>query len=112
MRIGSRDPKKLADFTAETRIPNGTFAEVAKWAEALVFSVRGSAAEDALRQAGPETFAGKLVIDTTNPLTEDPPQDGVLKSFTGPDDSLMERLQKAAPRSRFVKAFNSVARRR
>jgi 8-hydroxy-5-deazaflavin:NADPH oxidoreductase len=108
VRIGSRDPKKLADYTAETKIPNGTFADVAKWAEAVVFSVRGGAAEATLRQVGPDNLAGKLVIDTTNPATDDPPQDGVLKSFTGPNESLMERLQKVAPRARFVKAFNSV----
>jgi 8-hydroxy-5-deazaflavin:NADPH oxidoreductase len=108
VRIGSRDPKKLAGYTSETRIPSGTFAEVAAWAEALVLSVKGSAAEGALRQAGPENFSGKLVIDTTNPITDEPPQDGVLKYFTGPNESLMERLQRAAPRARFVKAFNSV----
>jgi predicted dinucleotide-binding enzyme len=34
--------------------------------------------------------------------------DGVLTFFTGPNDSLMERLQKAVPEARFVKAFNSV----
>ena len=108
VRIGSRDPKKLDAYSAETRIPNGTFAEVAKWGEALVLAVKGGAAEDALRQAGHENFAGKLVIDTTNPLSDDPPEDGVLHSFTGPNESLMERLQKAVPRARFVKAFNSV----
>ncbi len=108
VRIGSRDPKKLADFTSETRIPSGTFAEVAKWADAVVFAVRGGGAEAALRQVGPDDLAGKLVIDTTNPTTDDPPQDGVLRSFTGPNESLMERLQRIAPRARFVKAFNSV----
>jgi 8-hydroxy-5-deazaflavin:NADPH oxidoreductase len=106
--IGSRDPRKLADYTTETKIPSGTFAEVAAWAESLVLAVKGSAAEEALRQAGVQNFSGKLVIDTTNPTADDPPQDGVLKCFTGPNESLMERLQRAAPRARFVKAFNSV----
>jgi predicted dinucleotide-binding enzyme len=108
VRIGSRDPKKLSAYSTETKIPNGTFAEVAKWGDALVLAVLGSAAEDVLKLAGVEHFAGKLVIDTTNPTTDAPPQDGVLESFTGPNESLMERLQKAAPRARFVKAFNSV----
>jgi predicted dinucleotide-binding enzyme len=108
VRIGSRDPKKLTAYSAETKIPNGTFAEVAKWGDALVLAVLGSAAEDVLRQVGVEHLAGKLVIDTTNPTTAAPPQDGVLECFTGPNESLMERLQKAAPRARFVKAFNSV----
>jgi 8-hydroxy-5-deazaflavin:NADPH oxidoreductase len=108
VRIGSRDPQKLAAYTAETKIPNGTFADVAKWAEALVLAVKGSGAEDALRQAGLENLSGKLIIDATNPITDAPPRDGVLEYFTGPNESLMERLQKAVPRARFVKAFNSV----
>jgi predicted dinucleotide-binding enzyme len=32
----------------------------------------------------------------------------VLQFFTGHDDSLMEQLQKLAPETNFVKAFNSV----
>jgi ketol-acid reductoisomerase len=35
VRIGSRDPRKLTAYSAETKIPNGTFAEVAKWGDAL-----------------------------------------------------------------------------
>jgi predicted dinucleotide-binding enzyme len=53
-------------------------------------------------------LTGKIVIDTTNPIAEAPPVDGVLQYFTGPNESLMERLQQAAPGARFVKAFNSV----
>jgi hypothetical protein len=34
--------------------------------------------------------------------------DGVIKYFGRPNESLMERLQVAAPRARFVKAFNCV----
>ena len=52
--------------------------------------------------------AGKVVIDTTNPIADEPPEDGIVRYFTGPNDSLMERLQKAAPEARFVKAWNSV----
>jgi predicted dinucleotide-binding enzyme len=107
VRIGSRTPAKLATYSRETGIAAGTFAEVARWGEALVLSVKGSAAESVLRMVGREV-GGKLVIDTTNPLTEDPPEQGVLRSFTGPDESLMERLQQAYPAAHFVKAFNSV----
>ena len=107
VRIGSRTPAKLATYSKETGIAAGTFAEVARWGEALVLSVKGSAAESVLRMVGKEV-GGKLVIDTTNPLTEDPPEQGVLRSFTGPDESLMERLQQAYPAAHFVKAFNSV----
>src|SRR5215207_7204791 len=81
VRIGTRTPGKLADFSAETGIPEGTFASVAEWADALVLAVLGAAAEDALRQAGSQNLGGKLVVYTTNPLSHDPPEDGVLKVF-------------------------------
>ena len=48
------------------------------------------------------------MIDTTNPISKEPPDDGVLRYFTGPNESLMERLQTAYPEVGFVKAFNSV----
>jgi predicted dinucleotide-binding enzyme len=107
VRTGSRTPAKLATYSRETGVAAGTFAEVARWGEALVLSVKGSAAESVLGMVGKEV-SGKLIIDTTNPLTEDPPEQGVLRSFTGPNESLMERLQQAYPAAHFVKAFNSV----
>jgi predicted dinucleotide-binding enzyme len=108
VHIGSRSPEKLAAFASETGIPAGTFAEVAAWGEAVVLAVAGRVAEEAMRQAGADNVRGKVVVDTTNPIAEGPPVDGVLQFFTGPNDSLMERLQAAFPQARFVKAFNSV----
>jgi len=74
----------------------------------VVLAVKGTAALDALRAAGPEPLAGKCVIDTTNPIADAPPVHGVLKYFTSLDDSLMERLQREFPAARFVKAFSCV----
>jgi predicted dinucleotide-binding enzyme len=108
VRIASRSEGKLADFSRESGIAAGTFARVAAWAEVIVLAVKGTAAESALRQAGAENLRGKVIIDTTNPLADEPPVDGVLRVFTGPNESLMERLQAAFPDGRFVKAFNSV----
>jgi 8-hydroxy-5-deazaflavin:NADPH oxidoreductase len=108
VRIGSRTPAKLATFSKETGITAGTFGEVGRWGEALVLSVLGSAAESAIGLVGKEHVSGKLIIDTTNALSGDPPDQGVLRSFTGPNESLMERLQGAYPTAHFVKAFNSV----
>jgi predicted dinucleotide-binding enzyme len=107
-RIGSRDGSKLSAFTAETGIVSGTFAGVAAWADTIVLAVKGAVALDALAGAGAEHLAGKVVIDTTNPLAEAPPEDGVLRLFTGPNESLMERLQDTYPTARFVKAFSCV----
>ena len=108
VRIGTRSPGKLAKFSKSTGIRAGTFQEVAAWGEALVLAVLGKGALEALELAGAESLKGKLVIDTTNPISDEPPVDGVLKYFTGPNESLMERLQTAHPGARLVKAFNSV----
>jgi 8-hydroxy-5-deazaflavin:NADPH oxidoreductase len=107
---GSRDPQKLAAWKAAAKSGArvGTFAEAAAFGELVVLAVKGTAAEEAVRQCGPEVLAGKTVLDTTNPISEAPPVNGVLSFFTGPNDSLMERLQQLAPQARFVKAFSSV----
>jgi predicted dinucleotide-binding enzyme len=108
VRIGSRTPGKLAEFSATTGIQSGGFSDVAAWADSIVLAVSGHAAIEAINEAGPQNISGKLVIDVTNPLTHEPPVNGVLKLFTGPNESLMEKLQAAVPSARFVKAFNSV----
>ncbi len=108
VRIGSRTPVKLADFSSKSGIQASTFADVAAWADAVVLAVHGSAAEAALRLAGESNLRGKVVIDTTNPIADAPPVDGVIQYFTGPNESLMERLQAACPQARLVKAFSSV----
>jgi predicted dinucleotide-binding enzyme len=106
--IGSRTPAKLAEFAKTSGIATGSFADVAQWAEGLVLAVAGKAALQALEEAGKANLKGKLVIDVTNPIADQPPEDGVIRFFTGPNDSLMERLQKAFPEARFVKAFSCV----
>jgi predicted dinucleotide-binding enzyme len=108
VRIGSRSPAKLAEFSSSTQIAAATFDQVAGWADLLVLAVHGTAAEEALGLAGADRLRGKVVIDTTNPISDVPPVDGVLHFFTGPNSSLLEQLQAAFPQVRFVKAFNSV----
>lgn len=108
VRVGNRDIGKLGDFSKKSGIAVSSLAEASAWADLIVLAVLGRAAEAALHQTGEANLAGKIVIDTTNPIAEDPPQQGVLQFFTGPNDSLMERLQAAFLAARFVKAFNSV----
>jgi len=107
---GSREPAKLADWKkgAGPKAQTGTFAEAARWGSCVVLAVKGTAAEAAVEQAGPANLAGKTVIDTTNPLADAPPDNGVIRYFTDVNASLMERLQKKAPDARFVKAFSCV----
>jgi predicted dinucleotide-binding enzyme len=106
----SREPAKFDAWKSGAKgdALTGTFADAAKWGDVIVLAVKGSAAESALEQAGIAALANKLVIDTTNPIADAPPQNGVIVYFTNANESLMERLQKKAPQARFVKAFNSV----
>ena len=107
--LATRDATKLAEWqTKQSQRQIGSFADAAKFGEIVVLAVKGDAALDAVRLAGASTLAGKVVIDTTNPIAATPPLNGVLTYFTSLDDSLLERLQKAYAEIRFVKAFNSV----
>lgn len=108
--IGTRSPEKLSDWLAGAGkgVRAGSFSEAAKFGDAAVLAVKGGAAESALELAGKENLAGKIVIDATNPIADEPPENGVLRFFTNINDSLMERLQKKQPEARFVKAFSSV----
>jgi predicted dinucleotide-binding enzyme len=107
--VGSRTPEKLAEWTTENpKASTGTFAAAAEFGELIVLAVKGTAAAEALRLAGAQNLAGKPVADTTNPIEDVPPVKGVLRLFTGPNESLMERLQSEFPGAQLVKAFNSV----
>lgn len=106
---GSRDPGKLSGWKAAAgaNARTGTFAEAARFGELVVLAVKGGAA-GAVVDACAGALDGKVVIDSTNPIADAPPEKGVLRFFTGPNDSLMEQLQAKAPRARFVKAFSCV----
>jgi 8-hydroxy-5-deazaflavin:NADPH oxidoreductase len=107
--LGSGTPAKLADWAAQhpgARV--GSFADAAGFGDIAVLAVKGHAAADAVRAAGLQRLAGKAVIDTTNPIADAAPVAGVLQFFTGPGESLHERLQREFAQVKFVKAFNSV----
>jgi 8-hydroxy-5-deazaflavin:NADPH oxidoreductase len=107
--IGTRNPGKLEDWLDKN--PDGRLtspADAAASAEIIVLASKGTAAEEMLALAGTENLIGKVIIDATNPIAPAAPTNGVLHYFTTLEESLMERLQKAFPTARFVKAFNSV----
>jgi predicted dinucleotide-binding enzyme len=107
--LGTREVANLAAWAQQhPKARIGGFADSAAFGELVVLAVKGAAAKDALRLAGETNLAGKTVIDTTNPIADAPPDNGVLKFYTSLDDSQMERLQRDFPGARFVKAFNSV----
>lgn len=111
---GSRDPAKLGGWLEEAgaKASTGTFEETARFGDAVLLAVKGSAATSVLELCGVSNLDGKIVIDTTNPIADSPPVNGVLKFFTTLDESLMERLQARAPKARLVKAFSCVGNAR
>jgi predicted dinucleotide-binding enzyme len=103
VRIGNRKGSKVDEWDGQT----APYAEIAAESEVLVLSLKGTAAESVIESIK-DNITGKIVIDTTNPIANETPEDGVLNYFTNINESLMERLQDIAPEAHFVKAFNSV----
>src|SRR6476659_685416 len=93
--MGTREAGKLADWAkANPKGKVGSSPEAAKFGEVVVLAVKGTVAGEALKQAGKENLAGKVVIDANNPIADAPPTNGVLKFYTQMNESLMEKLQK------------------
>lgn len=108
--IGSRDPhsEKVTAWVQEQgeHASSGTFAETAAWGEILVLCTLWSGTENALQLADAANFAGKVVLDVTNPLVFAPNAPPALA--LGHTDSGGEQVQRWLPEAHVVKAFNIV----
>lgn len=107
--IGTEHPEKLDEWVEDLSGPVKIrgFLETAKFGETVVLAVKGTAAEK-ITGLVKDFLENKTMIDAVNPIKDEPPQNGILKFFTSLDESLMERLQRMAPKARFVKAFSCV----
>jgi predicted dinucleotide-binding enzyme len=110
VKMGSRNPAKaeIKAWLAKAgkKASAGTFAEAAAFGELAVFAIRWTGAESAISLAGRGNFAGKVVIDTTNPLQAKP--NALPWLAIAGDDSASEQVQRWLPKAKVVKAFNSV----
>jgi predicted dinucleotide-binding enzyme len=107
--MGSRDAANPTAITwAKKEGPRasfGNFANAAAFAEIVFNCTLGSKTLEALRQAGKENLAGKILIDTANPLdysTE------IWTLTVANTDSLGEQIQREFPKSRVVKSLNTM----
>jgi predicted dinucleotide-binding enzyme len=109
VKMGSRSAgnEKAAAWAkaAGSRASTGTFADAAAFGEIVVLATLGTANAEALKMAGAPNLAGKLLIDTTNPL--DFSSGGPQLAVTG-KDSGGEQVQRAVAAAHVVKAFNTV----
>ncbi len=110
VKMGSRNPAKaeIKAWLAKAgkKASAGTFAEAAAFGELAVLAIKWTGTENAISLAGPGNFAGKVVIDVTNPLALKP--NALPWLAVGGDDSASEQVQRWLPKAKVVKAFNSV----
>ena len=105
--IGTRDPYKLKGWqSSNQRVLIGSFAETAKHGDMIVNATNGAGTLNALSLAGEDHFAGKILVDVSNPLDF---SNGFPPSLTVfGTDSLAEQIQRAFPMTRVVKTLNTV----
>lgn len=106
--IGSREPSKLDDFVREANgsIRTGTFEQTAGFGELIVLATLFAGTKSAIELAGPANFAGKPVIDATNPLKF---EEGKLPALSTPaGTSAGEEIQRWLPQAKVVKALNTI----
>lgn len=84
----------------------GTFADAAGFGELLINATAGAASLQALKLAGAEQLAGKVLVDVANPLDTSRGMPPTLTVCN--DDSLGEQIQRALPDVKVVKALNTV----
>ena len=110
VKMGSRDAKnEKAQAWAQkagAKASVGTFADAAQFADVIAICTSWSGTQAALELAGAKNFAGKVVLDVTNPLKVEPGKPPSLA--LGHTDSGGEQVQRWLPNAKVVKVFNIV----
>jgi 8-hydroxy-5-deazaflavin:NADPH oxidoreductase len=82
------------------------FADAAAHGELVFNCTNGNASLEALRSAGEENLAGKVLVDVSNALEFSEGRPPIIGVSTA--DSLGEQIQREFPEARVVKALNTV----
>ncbi len=109
VRLGSRTAtnEKGATWVAQhgSRASQGTFADAASFGEIIFNCTSGTVSLEALRSAGADHLAGKVLVDVSNPLDFSrgmPPTLSVCNT-----DSVGEQIQRTFPDAKVVKTLNT-----
>ncbi|MDB5218032.1 MAG: oxidoreductase [Myxococcaceae bacterium] len=107
--MGSRDashPNAVAwAAAAGPSARHGTFAEAARGGEIIFNCTAGVASLEVLANAGHANLAEKVLVDVSNPLAF---EKGKAPQVLVEAESVGERIQRAFPRTRVVKALNTM----
>jgi predicted dinucleotide-binding enzyme len=108
--MGSRSAKNesaqnWADSLGE-RAHAATFRDAAVFGEIVISCTGGIHSMAALESVGADPIRGKILIDVSNPLQQN--KDGSMILGICNTESLGERIQRAFPQTRVVKALNTV----
>jgi|WetSurMetagenome_2_1015567.scaffolds.fasta_scaffold22688_2 8-hydroxy-5-deazaflavin:NADPH oxidoreductase len=89
-----------------SKVQFGTYSEAASFGEFLVNATSGVGSIEALKMAGENNLANKVLLDISNPLDFSkgmPPTLTVCNT-----DSLAEQIQRTFPKSKVVKSLNTL----
>lgn len=106
--FGTRDVNSSKTADALKAVPGASaasYAQAAQAADLAFIALPWSGLQETLLAAGPANFAGKLVIDASNPLDF---STGAPRLAIGHSDSAGEVVQRTLAGAKVVKAFNII----
>jgi 8-hydroxy-5-deazaflavin:NADPH oxidoreductase len=99
--VGSRDADRGAEIGASLGVEGGVASERVADADVIFLAVPFPALDETIQALGP--MAGKVVVDCTNPLSDD-----YLALTHGHTTSAGEQCLSKLPEARVVKGFNAI----
>ena len=101
VHVGSRDAVRGLEMAASIDAIGGAASEFVETADVVFLAVPFAQLDEVLADLGP--MDGKIVVDCTNPLTDD-----FMELTIGHTQSAGEAIKNWLPGARIVKAFNAI----
>jgi hypothetical protein len=105
---GYGNPPLKEWYKANSGVRLGSFKEAAVFGEIIINATLGGSSIAALKLAGKENLAGKILIDISNPLDFSKGMPPSLLPGLNNTSSLGEEIQKTFPEARVVKTLNTM----